>query len=99
MLSVLEEELAEEHEAIDHNQTLMVNFNKFGASSLDFFIYTFTKTTNWAEYHNIKQYVLLKIADIIDNHGAEVAFPTSTIHLADAPFYAGTDPAKPEAGE
>lgn len=75
------------HEAIAQDKTLMVNFNEFGASSLDFFIYTFTRTTVWAEYHEIKQDVLLRIARIIDSHGAEIAFPTRTVVLdqADAP--------------
>ena len=67
------------HEAIDHDKTLMVNFNEFGPSSLDFFIYTFTKTTVWTEFHEIKQDVLLKIARIIEGHGAEIAFPTRTV--------------------
>ena len=71
------------HPDIDTDLTLMVNFNKFAASSLDFFIYTFTKTTHWEEFHRIKQDVLLKVYDIIAAHGAEIAFPTSTIHLAD----------------
>jgi len=70
------------HEAIDHGRTLMVNFNAFGASSLDFFIYTFTRTTVWTEYHTIKEAILLDIAGIIDRHGAEIAFPTRTLHLA-----------------
>ncbi len=76
-------EMLKSHPEIDINNTLMVNFNSFAPSSLDFFIYTFTKTTNWAEYHTIKQDILLKILKIIENNGAEVAFPTSTIHLAD----------------
>ena len=59
----------------------MVNFNAFGASSLDFFIYTFTRTTVWAEYHEIKQDILLRIAGIIEDHGAEIAFPTRTVLL------------------
>jgi len=59
----------------------MVNFNAFAASSLDFFIYCFTKTTDWATFHGIKQDVLLKILGIIESHGAECAFPTSTVHL------------------
>jgi MscS family membrane protein len=69
------------HPGIDESQTLMVNFNQFAASSLDFFIYTFTHTTNWVEYHAVKQDVLFKIYKIITGHGAEVAFPTSTIHV------------------
>lgn len=75
--------MLEEHEDIDTNETLMVNFNKFATSSLDFFIYTFTKTTNWIEYHRVKQDVLLKVINIIEGHGAECAFPTSTVHIPD----------------
>lgn len=69
------------HEDLDTDQTLIVNFDAFGASSLDFFIYTFTKTTNWIEYHEVKQDVLFRVMRIIEEEGAEVAFPTSTIHL------------------
>ena len=69
------------HPEIDATQTLMVNFNQFASSSLDFFIYTFTKTTNWIKFHEVKQDVLFKITDIIEKHGAEIAFPTSTIHI------------------
>jgi len=76
------------HEAIDTSQTLMVNFNAYAPSSLDFFIYTFTHTTVWTEFHVIKQDVLLKINDIINKHGAEIAFPTSTLHVASMPEHA-----------
>ncbi len=72
------------HEDIDQNKTLMVHFDKFGESSLDFFIYTFTRTTVWTEFHAIKEAVLLDIAAIIARHGAEVAFPTRTIVMSDA---------------
>lgn len=70
------------HDELDTNQTLMVNFNAFASSSLDFFVYTFTKTTNWVEYHAVKQDVLFKILEIVEQEGAEVAFPTSTVHLS-----------------
>ncbi|MBT7374930.1 MAG: mechanosensitive ion channel family protein [Porticoccaceae bacterium] len=69
------------HPGIDTEQTMMVNFNKFSESSLDFFIYTFTKTTVWTEYHVIKQDILLQVAAIIEANQAEVAFPTSTLHI------------------
>ncbi len=72
-----------EHPEIDQSQTLIVNFNTFSASSLDFFIYTFTKTTKWVKYHEIKQDVLLKVSQVIASHEAEIAFPTSTVHLPD----------------
>lgn len=74
-------EMLKNHDDIDTSQTLMVNFNEFAPSSLDFFIYTFTKTTNWVKYHRVKQDVLFQILKIIEQHGAEVAFPTSTLHM------------------
>jgi MscS family membrane protein len=73
--------MLEQHEDIDLSRTLIVNFVTFSASSLDFFIYTFTKTTDWVQFHGIKQDVLLKILDIIHANGADVAFPTRTLHL------------------
>ena len=73
------------HPEIDTRQTLMVNFNAFASSSLDFFIYCFTKTTDWARFHEVKQDVLLKILGIIEAHGAECAFPTSSLHIESMP--------------
>jgi MscS family membrane protein len=73
--------MLEQHPDIDASQTLMVNFNQFGPSSLDFFIYCFTKTTVWTEYHAVKEDLLLKAYDSITEFGAEVAFPTQTLHL------------------
>jgi MscS family membrane protein len=68
---------------IDQSQTLMVNVNEFGASSVDFFIYTFTRTTVWTEFHTVKEKVMLAISDIVTRHGAEIAFPTTTVHVPD----------------
>jgi len=73
------------HEEIDTKSTMIVNFVSFSASSIDFFVYTFTKTTDWVRFHEIKQDVLLKIMAIIDQHGAEMAFPTSTLHVESMP--------------
>ena len=73
--------MLQNHPEIDATQTLIVNFTTFGPSSLDFFIYTFTKTKEWIHYHEVKQDVLLKIAEIIDRHGAQIAFPTRTLHI------------------
>ncbi len=73
------------HPEIDSEQTMIVNFNSFGASSLDFFIYTFTRTTEWVRYHEIKQDVLLQVLAIIHQHGGDCAFPTRTLHLDSLP--------------
>ena len=73
--------MLQSHPEIDTDKTLIVNFNEFADSSLNFFIYTFTKTIEWVKYHEIKQDVLLKTAAIIEAHGAEIAFPTRTVHI------------------
>lgn len=73
------------HPDIDQNNSMMVNFDRFAASSLDIFIYCFTKTVAWAEFHQVKQDVLVKVMNIIEQHGAEIAFPTSTLHLVEQP--------------
>lgn len=78
-------QMLREHQDIDQNQTMIVNFNGFGASSLDFFIYTFTKTTDWVKYHDIKQDVLLKVMAIIHAANADCAFPTQTLHIDSLP--------------
>ncbi len=76
--------MIQRHDAIDHEQIVMVNFTEFAASSLNFFVYCFTKTTDWATFHEQKQDVMLKIIAIVEEHGAECAFPTTTVHVPEA---------------
>jgi MscS family membrane protein len=79
------QEMLENHEEIDNKQTLMVNLNKFSEYSVDFFIYSFTKTTNWVKFHRIKQGILLEISRIISDNKAEMAFPTSVVDINKIP--------------
>jgi len=80
------------HGAIDTQQTLMVNVNTFNAHSVDFFVYSFTKTTGWAEFHEIKQELLKLIGDIVAANGADFAFPTQTIHMIPQQTMEPSDP-------
>lgn len=80
-------------------RTLIVNFNGFAASSLDFFVYTFTKTVDWVEFHEIKQDVMLKVIEIVENHGAQCAFPTSTLHIPEPVTLAGSQASTGSAPE
>jgi MscS family membrane protein len=74
-------EMLENHPDIEPRAGIMVNFDAFADSSLNFFIYTFTKTINWSRYNDVKQDVMLKIVDIVYEEGADFAFPTRTIVL------------------
>ncbi len=77
-------EMLKTHPDMDTDQVLIVNLNEFNASSVDIMIYTYTKTTEWVRYHEVKQDVMLKVAEIIERHGGEIAYPTRTVHLPDA---------------
>ena len=70
------------HPDIDGDQIQMVNFDNYGDSSLNFFVYAMTRTVKWREFHGIKEDVLLQIAAVVAKHGAEFAFPTRTLHIA-----------------
>jgi len=69
------------HDALDTTQTTMVHFDRFGESSLDIMLYCFTKTVVWTEYHQVREDVLLGVGEIIESHGAEIAFPTRTLKV------------------
>jgi len=94
--------MLESHEDIDQDRTLIVNFVTFNASSLDIMVYTFTRTLQWVEYHRVKEEILLRISGIIEDHGAEVALPTRTLHLqqnnSEEPAHAGLVPAGTQSG-
>ncbi|MCB1107861.1 MAG: mechanosensitive ion channel family protein [Chlamydiia bacterium] len=75
------EEMIKNHDTIDTEKPLMVRFDEFGPSSLNVLIYCFTKATKSAEYTLIQQEIFFKALEIVKKHGAECAFPTTTLHV------------------
>lgn len=75
--------LLAEHPEID-NELVLVNFTDFGSSSLDIFLYYFTRTTNWARYLELREEINLRIMQIVHDQGSDFAFPTRTIHMEPA---------------
>lgn len=71
--------MLETHPEIEQRAALMVNVDTFARSSINFFIYAFTKTVNWNKYNGVKQDVMLQIVDIVHESGADFSFPTRTI--------------------
>ena len=76
--------MLDSHKEVDKNLPSMAYFTSFGASSIDFTINVFISNTEWHSFSKAKHEILLLIAEIIENHGAEIAFPTRTIHMVDA---------------
>jgi MscS family membrane protein len=73
------------HEGISQKDSLMVNFDTFGDSSLNIFIYTFTKTANWAKYLTIREDINLQIMKIVEDNGSSFAFPSQSIYVEQMP--------------
>jgi len=80
------ETMLKEHPQIDQRRYLMVHFVEFGEYALNFNVYTFTKTTDWQEYRAVQQDVFLKIIEIVNQNGAEIAYPTRrTLYAEEEP--------------
>lgn len=69
------------HEGISQKETLLVNFDSFGDSSLNIFIYTFTATANWEKYLDIREDVHLQIMKIVEDNHSSFAFPSQSIYV------------------
>ncbi len=74
-------EMIKNHPDIDTSQPWFVNLVEFASSSLNIMVYTFTKTTQWIKFQAIQQDVFTRIIEIVNQQGAEFAFPTRTVHV------------------
>jgi len=83
MESIIEkvQELLAKSKNIDHKDPCRVYFYLFNSSSLDFVIWAFSSSTDATEFKTFKGKLLLDIAQVISDHGAEIAYPTQTLHI------------------
>ena len=63
----------------------MVHLVEFGASSIDFSLYYFTKTKNWADWRRIRHENMIEFIRIIEDEGAGFAFPSQSVYLETTP--------------
>jgi MscS family membrane protein len=73
------------HENISHQETLLVNFESFGDSALNIFIYTFTATSNWEKYLDIREDIHFKVMKIIEENNSSFAFPSQSVYVEQLP--------------
>ncbi len=73
-------QIIKEDSRFDHN-FYMVHFTDFGDYSLNIFIYCFTKTTVWDEYLTVREEFHLKIMQMLEEMGVDIAFPTQTLYV------------------
>lgn len=58
-----------------------VRIDQFSDSSIDILLYCFTHTTNWLEWLEIKEKLLLKIKSLVEDAGTGFAFPSRSLYL------------------
>lgn len=66
-------QMIHEHNGIDQDELVMVNLDNINNNYLDLFIYCFTKTTLLEGYHDIKQNILYKSGQILNENNCEFA--------------------------
>lgn len=72
---------------------LFVHLDRFGASSIDIMLYTFTHTTVWGDWLAIKEQLAWRIKTIVEAEaGTGFAFPSQSIYVESLPFPAGGPP-------
>lgn len=69
-----------EHPGIEHD-FFVFNFDTCGDFAIKCLVLAFTRSTSYADYMEVKEEVLLQIAAIVREHGAELAVPASTVHV------------------
>ena len=75
-------------EMVNSNPEIMakdtvIRFNSFQDSSLEISLVFFTEPTGFADFQRIKEQVNYGIMQIVEEEGAEFAFPTQTLYIAD----------------
>lgn len=58
-----------------------VRIDRFSDSSIDILLYCFTHTTNWLEWLEIKEKLLLEIKKLVEEAGTGFAFPSRSLYL------------------
>jgi MscS family membrane protein len=64
-----------------HPDPARARFVGFGASSLDIEVYAYVMTRDWAEFLGIREDILLRVMDIVEEGGTSIAFPSQTLYL------------------
>ena len=64
---------------------MLVNFDNFEDSAKEIFVYTFTNTSVWQEYLDIKEDIAYQIDTIVAKHGSSFAFPSQSIYIEQMP--------------
>ncbi|EFX42103.1 mechanosensitive ion channel [Helicobacter suis HS5] len=68
-----------------YKSNLFVYLDNFGDSSINIFVYCFSKTIVWGEWLAVKEDVMLKIMKIVEDNGLSFAFPSQSVYIESMP--------------
>ena len=69
------------HSHVDHHQKVEVSFIRFGPHALDIEISAYIAAARKVDFVKIRQDIFIQIASIINEHGAELAAPTTIVEI------------------
>jgi len=72
--------LLSEHSSVDHG-SVRVRFIRFGAFSLDLEIFAYVFARDWDHFLHVQEELLLRVMDIVQRAGAQMAIPSQTTYL------------------
>jgi MscS family membrane protein len=64
-----------------HSEPVYVRFIGFGASSLDIEVFAYVTTKDREEFFSIREDILLRVMDIVEQSGTGFAFPSQTLYF------------------
>lgn len=67
--------------AAPEDVSTFVRIDSFNDSSIDIFLYCFTKTTVWGEWLEVKEQLALAIKKIVEEAGTGFAFPSRSLYI------------------
>jgi MscS family membrane protein len=70
-----------QHPEVDRSQRVIVNFNKYNSSSLDILIDVYLFTISSDVFLQVKQDILLTIAEILEKNGAQFSYSTGVFEM------------------
>jgi MscS family membrane protein len=70
------------NQAIVDSTSVRVRLLRFGPFSLDVDIFAYVRARDWDHFLQVQEELLLRIMEIVQQAGAEIAFPSQTMYLA-----------------
>lgn len=74
-------EYLQKHPLLWPGQPFRCHFGAFGNSSLDIEIMAWFQESDWDRFLELRHAVMLDLMRILEAHGAQIAFPTRTVHV------------------